>query len=490
MIHGLLPIWLLATDWVIRIVLAVHVIMRRRPVTTSLSWLVVLVFVPVFGLFAYLLVGETRLGRRRWVEHERLSRALERDAVAVWRHNRALDEQPEREWTPIARLGTAVSGFPPVSAYSGRLSFLNDSEEFLERLASDIDHAAHHCHVQTYIWTPTGKPAIVAEALIRAAARGVACRVLLDAVGCKRLLRSPLAARMRAAGVQITAALPVNPLRMFFARIDLRNHRKIAVIDGRIAYTGSQNLTDSTFRSTRWRDTGPWIDASVRLEGPAAQALSLVFLRDWLMDSPEPLDDLSVFLPDLPPSPPGEGGASIVQVVPSGPGATPDVIRQAMLTTIYSARDEIVMTTPYFVPDDATRVALQAAATRGVSVTLVMPAVSDALLVAAAGRSHYLDLLEAGVKIMHYHGGLLHAKTLCIDHRIALIGSANFDQRSFFLNFEVSLFIYDDDSASLLRFLQTDYITRSTEVLLADWRKRPLWRVFLDNTAQLLGPLL
>lgn len=487
MSNGVLPIWLLATDWIIRIVLAVHVIMRRRPVTTSLAWLVVLVFVPIIGLFLYLLVGETRLGRRRWIEHERLSKSMERDAVAVWRHNRALDDQPEREWSSISRLGTAVSGFPPVAAYSGKLTFINDSDHFLDCLAMDIDNASHHCHVLTYIWTPEGKPATVAEALIRAAQRGVACRVLVDTVGCKHLLRSPIAARMRAAGVKVTPALPVNPLRMLFARIDLRNHRKIAVIDGRVAYTGSQNLTDSTFRSKKWRNTGPWIDASVRLEGPAAQALGLVFLRDWLMDSGEELGDVSEFLPDL--RPPVQN-APIVQVVPSGPGATPDAIRQAMLTTIYSAREEIVMTTPYFVPDDATRTALLAAATRGVSVTLVMPAVSDAVLVAAAGRSHYLDLLESGVRILHYHGGLLHAKTLCIDHRIALIGSANFDQRSFFLNFEVSLFIYDDDSASLLRFLQTDYISKSTEVLLSDWRNRPAWRVFLDNSAQLLGPLL
>ncbi len=497
MMLALLPTsgWFLAIDWLLRLALAAHVILRRRPVSASLAWLAVLMFVPVVGVFAYFLVGEARLGRRRSQAYERLSKNLERDAVAVWRHQRALDDQPERDWSPIARFGTAVCGFPPVTGGEGQISIVNDSEQFLASLVADIDKATHHCHILTYIWTPTGKPVEVADALIRAAGRGVTCRVLLDAVGCKRFLRSPHAERMRRAGVRVVAALPVNPVRMLLARIDLRNHRKMAVIDGRVAYAGSHNLTDSTFRSKHWRNTGPWIDASVRVEGPAAQALSLVFLRDWLMDSDETISDYSPFLPELPAPPPpatpgDEDHCSIIQVVPSGPGASPDAIRQAMLTTIYTARLEIVMTTPYFVPDDSTRTALQAAAARGVAVTIVMPRTSDSLLVAAASRSHYLELLEAGVRIRHYRPGLLHAKTLTVDNRIALIGSANFDQRSFFLNFEVTLFIYDDNTASLLRFMQTGYISDSDEVSLAEWRRRPIWQEFVDNTAQLLGPLL
>jgi cardiolipin synthase len=479
------PGWLLVLDWVIRLGLATHVIMRRRPVTTSLAWLVVLVFVPIFGIFVYLLVGEVRLGRRRTAAFDRLSRSLDRDAVAVWRHRENLDSLPDEPWTPIARYGTAVSGFPPVGGTS--LTFINTCDDFLQSICRDIDAATDHCHLLTYIWMDHGQSLCVVDSLVRAAKRGVACRVLLDAVGSRAFLKSPHARRLTDAGVKLVAALPVNPIRMLLARIDLRNHRKIIVIDGRIAYVGSHNLTDDTFRSKKWRDTGPWIDASVRLVGPGAHALALVFLRDWLLDSDEAIPDFGRFLPLLAAE---REGHSLVQVVPSGPGMAPEAIHQAMLTTIYAARDEIVMTTPYFVPDDATRMALQAAAMRGVAVTLVMPAVSDSLLVAAASRSHYLDLLESGVRIMHYDGGLLHAKTLTIDRRIALIGSANFDQRSFFLNFEITLFVYDDDAASMLRFMQTSYIDRSREVTLNQWRQRPLWDVFVDNSAQLLGPLL
>lgn len=479
------PAWLLVLDWVIRLGLAAHVIMRRRPVTTSLAWLVVLVFVPIIGIFVYLLVGEVRLGKLRTATFDRLSRNLDRDAVAVWRHRENLDSLPDEPWTPIARFGTAVTGFPPVGGTA--LSYINKSSDFLAAVCRDIDAATDHCHIVTYIWMDHGEAMCVVEALARAAKRGVACRVLLDAVGSKAFLRSPYARQLTDAGVKLVPALPVNPVRVLLARIDLRNHRKIIVIDGRIAYVGSHNMTDDTFRSKKWRDTGPWIDASVRLVGPGAQALALVFLRDWLMDSDEAIPDFSRFLPPLATE---REGQSLVQVVPSGPGMAPEAIHQAMLTTIYSAREEIVMTTPYFVPDDATRMALQAAAMRGVAVTLVMPEVSDSLLVAAASRSHYIDLLEAGVKIMHYDGGLLHAKTLTIDRRIALIGSANFDQRSFFLNFEITLFVYDDDAASMLRFMQTSYIDQSTEVTLTEWRRRPLWHIFVDNSAQLLGPLL
>lgn len=486
MTFGLTPLIIFLLDWALRLALAVHIIMRRRAVTASLAWLAVLVFVPLIGLVLYLLIGETRLGRRRLREFDRLSRLLATETVALWRKEHAATDEFDQAWGHIARFGTAVTSLPPLRG--NRLSLLNDSEQMLRSLAEDIDRATRHVHILTYIWMVGGVPQTIVDALIRASRRGVQCRVLVDAVGSKAFLRSGACANLRVAGVGVVASLPVNPLRMIFARIDLRNHRKIAVIDGSIAYTGSQNLTDSTFRSNALRQTGPWIDATLRIEGPAAQALAIVFLRDWLLDSNEVIEDLGPFLPEFPVREDHPG--SIIQIMPSGPGSSPQAIHQALLTTIYAAREELLMTTPYFVPDDATRTALQAAAMRGVAVTLVMPRLSDSPLVAAASRSHYLDLLESGVKIMHYHGGLLHAKTVSVDRHIALIGSANFDARSFWLNFEITAFIFDNDFASMVRFMQTDYLNKSTEVSLSHWRSRPVWNVFVDNTAQLFGPLL
>ncbi|MBL9000723.1 MAG: cardiolipin synthase [Phycisphaerae bacterium] len=470
-------------DALLRIGLGVRVILRRQPVPASLTWLVLLLFAPFLGALLYLLMGENRLGGRRAKRLQALSTACEIQALALWERQAAAQTPIPEEYSGFVQLGNTVSGFVPLRG--NVLEIMDDANEVLDRLASDIDRAQHHCHLLYYIWMPAGRGVTVAEALIRAAQRGVECRVLVDAVGSKKFLRSPWPQRMRAAGVKVTAALPVNPLRMLFARIDLRNHRKIAVIDGHTAYCGSQNLTDETFRSRKHRKTGPWIDTTVRIVGPAVLPLQTVFLRDWSCEEVEEITRLDPYFPEVP-----TRGTSLVHVIPSGPGPQPDAIHQALLAMLFSAKQEIIMTTPYFVPDEATKAALLNAALRGVRVTLVVPDVLDAVIVAAASRSHYDELLEAGVRIMHHTEGLLHAKTAVIDQRLAVVTSANLDMRSFWLNFEVSLFIYDDDFAGMLRFLQTRYIDESEQIHLDEWRHRRVGRRFLDNAAQLLGPLL
>ena len=472
-------------DLLLRIALGVHVIMRRRPVAVSLAWLAVLLALPFLSIFIYLLVGETHLGIRRAKRHERQTKQLEEKAVHIWKHRHLDTEAIGEEFGQIARYGTAVSGMPPLRG--NRLTLLPDNESMLAALERDIDGATSHCHLLYYIYLNDTAGTAIGEALLRAAKRGVACRLLVDGVGSRAFLKSDLHTRLTAGGVQVVEALPVNLFRRPFARVDLRNHRKIAVIDGRVAYCGSQNITDTHFRSHKWRKTGQWIDATVRVDGPAAQALAVTFLRDWQLDSDEDMSDVAGFLPEPLPH---EDHECVVQVVPSGPGPTPEAIHQAVLTLIYSAREELIMTTPYFVPDQATLEALRAAAARGVDVTLVMPRVSDSPLVAAASRSHYLDLLETGVRIHHYEGGLLHAKAMTIDRKVGLIGSTNFDQRSFFLNFEVTLFIYDDNFASVLRFMQMGYLNNAEEVELHEWRRRGWLESLRDNAAQLLGPLL
>ena len=475
----------LASDWIIRIALAVRVIMRRSSVPVSLAWLLILLFMPFAGIALYLLIGENRLGQRRVQRYKRLSEEIDGETVAMWRHHH-LDWNPEEDsYRQAARMGSAVSGLPPLTGNA--LELLSDSATMLDRLIADIDAAKHHCHLLYYIWMENSRGIDVAKAMMRAAQRGVQCRVIVDAVGSKPLLRSPLVERMREAGVRVLAALPVHPVRMLFARIDLRNHRKMAVIDGRIGFAGSQNITDETYKFNPRSGIGPWIDATVRLEGPAAHALQTVFLRDWLLDSEEEFESFESFFPEI--TPRREPG-SVLHVIPSGPGTRLDAVHQSFLSTIYAAREELVITTPYFVPDDATKSALCMAAMRGVEVLVVVPEVLDAPLVAAAARSHYLDLLDAGVEIHHYHAGLLHAKTMTADRKLAIIGSANVDMRSFWLNFEITLFIYDDDFSSLVRFMQKDYLNKSRRVRRDEWVQRSILLRFADNCAQLASPLL
>lgn len=485
-----IPAWIIAIDLAIRLVVAAQIIYRRRPVTVSLMWLVVLAFIPFLGAFLYFLIGESRLGTYRLRRYIDLSRNLDARAGTLWRYEQTdpIDEgNAPPIWTQIARFGTAVSGLPPLKG--NQLKLIAESKELLASLIKDIDKAKSHVHLLYYIWQRdrSGPVEDLIEALIRAAARGVECRVLVDAVGAKHFLRGSHVRRLRERGVHVVVALPVGLLRMFFDRIDLRNHRKIAIIDGAIAYCGSHNMTDAAFRVGWIWESEQYIDSTIRIAGPAAGALAVVFLHDWLLDSEENIEDLEKYIPDMRAK---RGHTSAVQIIPSGPGPAPDAIHQALLTTIYSASEELLMTTPYFIPDEAMSKALQSAARRGVAVTLVMPAESDSWLVAAASRAHYSDLLEAGVKILHYRGGLLHSKTITVDRKFGLIGSTNFDARSFWINFEVTVFIYDDDFASVMRYMQMSYVSNSYEVHLDEWRRRPFWKIFRDNTAQLLGPLL
>jgi len=517
-------------EWLVRLGLVVVVVMRRRPLATNLAWVVVLILVPLVGTVAYLMVGENRLGSRRLRRYGKLTAGMDRQAVRLWSHRHQDWAGHDEDYQHIWRLATNDTGLPPLRGNTVRL--ISRSEKFLEEIVHDVDAARSHCHLLFYIYTTSPDCWKVSEALMRASRRGVACRLLVDAVGSKHFLRSDAVAKLRRAGVQVVAALPVNPLRMFLARIDLRNHRKIVVIDGRIGYAGSQNLTDSTFRAGWNRRVGPWIDATARVEGPAAQALGVIFLQDWQAESEEDVMNIAGFLPPLRTSEReqqtgpnragggrvggtenggereakggtdggGEGGTdrgadggageSVVQVLPSGPGASPDSIHQLIVTAIFAAREELIMTTPYFVPDDALRRSLIAAARRGVAVTLIMPKEADSPVVAAASRANWLGLLEAGVKILVYRGGLLHAKTMTIDRRIGLIGSANLDQRSFWLNFEVTLILYDDELSSELRFLQMSYASESDEIDQARWTARNPARVFRENLALLFGPLL
>lgn len=472
-------------EWLVRLALVGVVIMRRRPMPTTLAWVTVLLLLPVVGTVLYLLVGENRLGSRRIKKYRMLTEGMEQQAVKLWKHRHHDWSGEDAAYQHIWRLATNESGLPPLEGNTVRL--IASSDQFLNDLVADIDQAQSHCHMLFYIFTATPKCWVVGEAMMRAARRGVACRLLVDGVGSKPFLRSQYVGRLRHAGVQVVAALPVGVLRVLFSRIDLRNHRKIVVIDGKVAYAGSQNLTDETFRAGWNRRAGPWIDAMVRVQGPAAQALSVVFLQDWQSDSEEEVGDITPFLPEISRK---DGVGSVIQVLPSGPGAAPESIMQLFITTLFAAREELIITTPYFVPDEATRRALQAAALRGVAVTLVIPKQVNSPLLAAASRSQWQSLLESGVRIKLFKGGLLHSKTLTVDRKIALISSANLDQRSFWLNFEVTLIHYDDDFSSELRFLQTSYIEQSEDVHLDEWRVRPKLHVLRDNAAQLLGPLL
>lgn len=470
-------------DVLIRIGLALRVIMRRLPVGVSLAWLAVLL-IPFVGAVIYLLIGELRLGKRRaelavlihgpyqaW-----LSELRTRMAVA-WRED---DLAPQQ----LSRLVENMGGVPALPG--NQLELLPDWEIVFRRLIEDIDAAQRTCHLEFYIWEAGGHADDVAAALIRAARRGVICRVLLDDVGSHDFLRSEAARELRDAGVRLAAALPANLLRMAFVRFDLRMHRKIVVIDGRIGYTGSLNLVDPRYFKQS-EGVGQWVDAMLRLEGPAVEAMAITFLEDWVLESDEDLESVRES-GDVHPMRPRGGTA--VQVIPSGPAQPQQAMERVVLSAIYLARDELVLTTPYFVPDESLVKALLSAAQRGVSVTLIVPARVDSRLVRWASQAFLGDLVDAGARVLMFEGGLLHTKSMTIDRQISLFGSLNLDPRSLHLNFEITLAVYDAGFTAGLRQLQADYESASRHFDAVMWKRRRMSQRLLENAARLAGPLL
>jgi len=345
-------------------------------------------------------------------------------------------------------------------------------------LITDIDSASHHVHLLYYIFQADDTGRRVTDALIRASKRDVDCRVLMDAVGSKLGL-AKLAPSMRVNGIEVHAMLPVGLFRRNAARFDLRNHRKIAVIDGTIGYTGSQNLSDPSSVPGY-----PNEELVVRVTGPAVAQLQAVFLADQYFETGTMLPEQEMF-----PAIPGIG-LSPAQVVPSGPGYKHQNGQELIIALLYAARKQVVITTPYFVPDEPFLLAIRSAALRGVVVHLVVSRHANQLVTQLAQRACYDALLDAGVQIHLYQPHFLHAKHLSFDDDIALIGSTNIDIRSFALNSEINILVYDPKVVADLRTIQNKYFENSDLLTCEEWSQRPLLAKVAQNTARLADSLL
>lgn len=464
---------------------SVRVLLRpHRDPAARLAWIVVVLALPAVGVIGYLLLGETNIGRRRVARMRAVLATLPDPARAPGMEAPALVPDVPRRHAPLFRVGQSISGYGPVAG--NRASLMADSNATVAALIADIDAARDHVHLLFYIWLPDNNGTAVAEALGRAARRGVACRAMVDDLGSRLLVKSAHWRAMEAAGVRVGRALAVgNPLlRVWDGRLDLRDHRKIVVIDNRVTYVGSQNCADPEFRIKA--KYAPWVDAVLRVEGPVARQAQHLFASDWMTYGG---DDISGLLGAPWPAEDAQPGFP-AQVVCSGPTVRHSAMPEMFQSLMYAARQELVITTPYYVPDESLQAALCAAANRGVATTIVFPARNDNWAVAAASRSLYADLLAAGVAIHEYQGGLLHAKTLTMDGEVALIGSANMDRRSFDLNYENNLLLADAAVTSAIRARQADYVAGSRPVLAEEVAAWPAWRRLWHNTAAVMGPVL
>ena len=469
-------VFLVHLGFVARAVLRPH----REP-ASRVAWVVVILGLPVAGIVAYVLLGETSIGRRRAARgHETLTRLPDPAAVAGSEATRH-PPIPDR-YAPLFRMGRSVNGFAPVGG--NRAVLLPDSNAAIDSLVADIDAARDHVHLAFYIWLPDTNGLKVVEALKRAAGRGVTCRAMADALGSRILLGSDSWRAMAAAGVRLATALPVGNvlLRPLRGRIDLRNHRKVVVIDDAVTYCGSQNCADPEFRIKA--KYAPWVDAMVRFEGPVARQNQYLFAGDWMAQVDEDLGDL--LRRPLPPDGPGFPA----QVIGTGPTVRASAMPEVFESLMYAARHELVVTTPYYVPDEGIQAALCASARRGVATTVIVPARNDSWIVAAASRSYYADLLAAGVRIFEYRGGLLHTKSVTLDGEVTLIGSANLDRRSFDLNFENNILFYDPSLTAEVRRRQDAYLASSRPVTADEVARWSMPRRLWNNAVAMLGPVL
>ena len=449
------------------------VLQKREPVAT-LSWILALAALPYLGLLIYYLLGPQK------VKRQRLRRGRSRSGMEQF----SSVCPPDMDCTELARLAQSSSGLSPSSATN--MHWLVDGSRTYAAILEAVANARDHIHLEYYIFNPDRTGTALRDALIERARAGVKVRLLMDAVGSagvhKRFLRPLLEA-----GAETAWFHPSQLLKPFKRPwVNMRSHRKIVVVDGRIGFTGGINVTDEENESLR---SDAYRDLHMRIEGHVVRSLQLVFVEDWIYATGQ---NREAFVgQDLwPHDMPSRGDGSIeAQVLASGPDSAWETIHRLQVAAIQQAQQRVWLATPYFVPGEAARMALTSAAMAGLDVRLMVPRVSDSRLVTYAARSYFDELLEAGVQIYEYGPRMLHTKALLCDDEVCIVGTANFDNRSFRLNFEVSLLYRNRTIATGLAELLVHDMTQASPVRFD--RNRPFWRARLPEAiARLTSPLL
>ncbi|SUD90881.1 cardiolipin synthase [Psychrobacter phenylpyruvicus] len=459
-------------------------VLSRHDLTAQarLAWLVVLFILPYGGVVVYWMFGEVHLGFNFEHRYNKITQQLNSNFPAVLGNKDTMTKVIDQEYQPAFAYSASVNGFH--TTLGNKAELMPDPKTTEERMIADFDAATDHIHVMYYIWLDDGMGTAIAEALMRAAKRGVQCRAMVDGMGSRKLLRSPLWERMKQSGVEVSVALPIDNIFkiLMFSRIDLRNHRKITIIDGKIGYVGSRNSADPEFRVKP--KYAPWVDIMLRVQGPIVAQNQMLFASDWLMENPDtPFDSFPFILES-------QADGYPAQVFADGPTQRQGTTPQFLSTLMGHAKRSLVISTPYFVPDFTLINMICATAYRGVDVTIIFPQKNDSFIVAATSHSYYWQLLEAGVKIYEYKPGLLHAKTLTIDDQISLVGSTNLDLRSFDLNYENNVIFYDKALTEEIIIRQNSYIADSVEVTRSEVRKWPIYYRIWINVVATMGPLL
>jgi cardiolipin synthase len=485
------PDWVLLSQvayLVLTLVVCLKIVYDTRNTTKALAYILLTIFLPVVGALVYFSVGinyrQRSLYSKKLSDDETLLATAQQRIIDTSRETMQAAADHVKHNRELARLLVRDNVSPLLGG--NRVTLLLNGEEKFAQVLDALEGARHHIHIEYYIFEDDQIGNALKEVLIRKAREGVQVRFIYDDFG-SRSIRRTVVPQLRAAGVQ---AYPFHKI-LFVAlanRLNYRNHRKIIVIDGCTAFTGGINVSDRYINYPGQPDRLYWRDTHLRIDGAGSYYLQYVFLCDWNFCAAEKLlPDQSFFCPT--PREPADDGA-IVQIGASGPDSRLPTLLYAFLQVISLAERELLITTPYFIPNDSLLDAILIAALSGVSVKLLVPGKSDSRLVNAAAYSYYSDLLNAGVEIYRYRKGFVHAKTLVADGRLAAVGTANLDNRSFDMNFEVVAFVYDTALAGQLGRAFHEDLLHAERIVPQQWQARSRLRQLGEKVARLVSPLL
>lgn len=485
--HEALAVVFLVLEYVLKVIAIGTVPEGRRP-SSSTAWLLVILMFPLVGFPLYWLIGSPYVrGRRKAVQE------LANEVIAA--HSEPMRQltagpQTSSALATTVTMNRTLTGLPcVVGTNEGAYA---TAEGFFAAMAAAVDEATEFVHVQFYIMAWDDTTDVFFQSLARARARGVAVRLLLDHLGSRKYAGwKAFQRRMTEVGIDWQLMMPLFPLRGQWRRPDLRNHRKLLIVDGEVGFLGSHNLIDPAYGSRRNAEIGRyWHDLSVRVEGAIVGQLEAIFATDWYAETD---DRLEVVLPQLHPEDLPTVGDKVnwMQLVPSGPGFPTEPNRHLFVQLMHQATANLSITSPYFVPDESLLTAMIGAAHRGVRVELFVGEQADQFIVGHAQRSYYTALLDAGIHIYLYPAPLvLHSKYFTVDDLVGVIGSSNMDYRSFALDYEIMLLGFGGNLVDTLHASDATYRSVSRELTLEEWSKQPWYSRYIDNVCRLTSALM
>ncbi len=478
-------VWIIGVIYiVILIIVCLRILFETRSATKTLAYLLFCIFLPVGGIIFYTLFGinywRKKLYDKKMSQDEKILSQLKKDNN---HYNEASLQQRDMVGPDNTELATMlIRDLHSPLTRKNKVKLLVNGEEKFPEVMQVLQNAKHHIHLEYYIYEQDDTGTAIIELLIQKAKEGVEVRFIYDDFGSPSIKRK-IEKRMRDVGVQV---YPFHKVHFYLLanRINYRNHRKIIVVDGQTAFVGGINVSDKYINNKPgqlfWRDT------HLRIDGPGVYYLQYLFISDWNFCCPQPLmPDQLHFVPNK-----VIKEDMYVQIAASGPDSLQASVLYSILQAIYLAKEEILITTPYFVPGDSILEGLRIAALSGLSVKLLVPGICDSKLMNYASKSNYNDLLQAGVEIYLYQKGFVHSKTLVTDGKLSIVGTANMDHRSFDLNFEVNAIIYNRPFASQMRKVFFDDIKEAEKIDPERWYKRSAYEQFPEKIARLFSPVM